>query len=965
MHASRHGGWAGMILACSCACASAGLWYVNDATDPGEDGSAAHPFDTIAEAIAAAQPGDEVVVDDGVYAGPGNKDLDLLGKEIVLRSQNGPSNTRIDCEGVGRAFVLQSGETTNTVIRGFRITGANTSVLVEVGSPGPGVYTRIYDTNGSAIVCRQSGFTMEDCVVEQSQAMTYRTDVQVGIPGDSEVVFQTAADGSGGGLFGEACDVVLRNVRFSGCSAGGHGGAVALWSSSTAHLENCTVEANAAGLDHTQRTIRIGWQGSPGTYNETDLVISSGGGGGIFLEHSALVLSNVTVRANAAGLAGGGVYAVSSSVLQVEGGAIEDNYVWSTIPSPAGGGIAVVESEADLRDLVIRRNTCAAREQRSEIQVGIQGVPGAFIAEWRDRRPGRGGGLYLDQATQAVLRAVRFEANAAGAAGGGLCATNVQGLLMTNVVFADNATLDTMDPEAGGGGAALWVQTGDLCHVTFTNNRAGDAWRLEESIVGVEGLPGVFIRQQDVQRSSRGGGLLVTGGQVGLRDHVFADNAAGDGGGMGLAGGTVVNAARGKWLNNQALRERGTDVEVTQVGFPENPVFLVRRKEAQGDVAGSGGAVLVASGRLAAETIEARGNHAGGSGSAVEVLTNATLRLGSGLLVDNQAGREVETTTESLNGTTSTWSVVRHQGAGALSMQTATAELVNVTIAWNQGTPEGAGLRLGSGSMLALRNSIVASNGVFVDAALLTGSYSFVTGGLPGQGNLAADPRITTEGRLWATSPCIDAGLDTDAPPEDFEGESRVDHPAHPNLVSTVDTGADEFVDGDGDALPDAWEVVQFGSTAARDGTADDDHDGLDERGEFEHSVDRQVPDTDGDGMPDGWEVAYLLAPRDADAEQDPDGDSFRNLDEYVAVTSPANGADFFRLADASSSDGAGPQIAWLSQTGRTYEVESSSSLEGGWLEVASGVGDGGVQSFAVSNEVPAEFHRLRVYLNP
>ena len=77
------------------------IWYVDDdapgdpgpgdpaVSDPLEDGSVAHPFDAIQEGIDAAVDGDKVSLADGVYAGPGNTDLDLQGKEITIRGRSG------------------------------------------------------------------------------------------------------------------------------------------------------------------------------------------------------------------------------------------------------------------------------------------------------------------------------------------------------------------------------------------------------------------------------------------------------------------------------------------------------------------------------------------------------------------------------------------------------------------------------------------------------------------------------------------------------------------------------------------------------------------------------------------------------------------------------------------------------------------------------------------------------------
>src|SRR5262249_9018482 len=84
------------------------------------------PKRTIQSAINAAVSGrDAVIVADGIYTGPGNRDLTFAGKAITVRSQNGADACTIDCHANAtdphRAFLFQSGETAASILQGFTL----------------------------------------------------------------------------------------------------------------------------------------------------------------------------------------------------------------------------------------------------------------------------------------------------------------------------------------------------------------------------------------------------------------------------------------------------------------------------------------------------------------------------------------------------------------------------------------------------------------------------------------------------------------------------------------------------------------------------------------------------------------------------------------------------------------------------------------------------------------------------
>ena len=112
---------------------------------------------TIQAGIDGASDGDTVLVADGTYTGAGNRDIDFLGKSIVLMWENGPEVTIIDCaatlEDPHRGVYFHSGESPSATLQGFTIKRAYH--YSDPGSYGVGIY------------CHSSAPTIKNCIVTE------------------------------------------------------------------------------------------------------------------------------------------------------------------------------------------------------------------------------------------------------------------------------------------------------------------------------------------------------------------------------------------------------------------------------------------------------------------------------------------------------------------------------------------------------------------------------------------------------------------------------------------------------------------------------------------------------------------------------------------------------------------------------------------------------------------------------
>ncbi|MHC4314205.1 MAG: right-handed parallel beta-helix repeat-containing protein [Planctomycetota bacterium] len=317
-------------------------------------------YGTIQAAIDVAIDWDTVIVAEGTYTGNGNRDIDFHGKEITVRSDNGPENCIIDCNGTEgephRGFYFHSGEDTNSILSGFTITngqGLEEQFGSNMWSLGGGIY------------CIGSGPRIANCIIRDNLA-TQGGGIFAWENSSPRITDCTVSGNSSGVYCWRNSSLDIEDSIISG--TGGRG--IYCWDSPTVSIVNCTISDNLSEgircdgygplvinnctiFNNQDSGIQALIQGT-GNATISNCVISgnnaSFNGGGIRIstvEQGLATITNCTITGNSAidsfgnvGRGGGmscsrGNIIIANSIIR--NNISEDIYIWNFPPPPCLG----------------------------------------------------------------------------------------------------------------------------------------------------------------------------------------------------------------------------------------------------------------------------------------------------------------------------------------------------------------------------------------------------------------------------------------------------------------------------------------------------------------------------------------------------------------------------------------------------------------------------------------------------
>ncbi|MCP4836177.1 MAG: hypothetical protein GY895_15595 [Phycisphaera sp.] len=286
-------------------------------------------FDSIAGAASIIASGSEIVVGPGTYTDR----VDNFGKDLVIRSSDGPETTIIDLAYSSRtAFWIEGSEGGTTIIEGFTIRrSGETGVFIKNASPlvtNCIIEDAISNTDGTAVfITGNSSAVVDSCIIRNNDGSD---------DGGPAITINTVSPG-----FSTIRDCQILDNR-SDFLAGG-----ILAYEAPARIEGCVIRRNfSTGSQGAGITLLDDYDNETGSIIRNNVIADNtfqnnqGEGGGLYVAFTETSLIEGNLIHGNFGLDGGGIYVRTGATLI-------NNTVYGNITgsSGRGGGIFLEVSD--------------------------------------------------------------------------------------------------------------------------------------------------------------------------------------------------------------------------------------------------------------------------------------------------------------------------------------------------------------------------------------------------------------------------------------------------------------------------------------------------------------------------------------------------------------------------------------------------------------------------------------------
>lgn len=355
-------------------------------------------YDTIQEAIDAAEDGGTILVAPGVY----KENITFKGKAIVLRSIDPGDDlvvesTVIDGGGMGRVVTFNNGESEQTVLWGFTITNGDAKtgwgggIIIDNGS-SPTLKGNIITENkayngGGLWINNQSSPIIQGNTFLANHAVR-RKGVGIYITNESEPLIKENIlkdhEGGNGVIYIEKAGAVIFGNTIKNNSTDYGVGGIMVDNQSAAVISQNTITHNTGRGDIYAGAIAV-INRSEAEIKENSISYNLGIHRGAVVVHndSRADIINNTISNNSAGVegglygSGGGISLSRDSSANLSANIIAHNVAWH--PNGGGGGIYIHSSQASIEANEFIENR--AYRQGGGLYIAIEGEHDITIVE--------------------------------------------------------------------------------------------------------------------------------------------------------------------------------------------------------------------------------------------------------------------------------------------------------------------------------------------------------------------------------------------------------------------------------------------------------------------------------------------------------------------------------------------------------------------------------------------------------